>query len=187
MDYNEKLAVYKTLLLKWQNAINLVSPSTLCDAENRHFKDSAQLEPYIPANTKTLVDIGSGAGFPAIVLSILRPDITIICIESDARKCEFLKTVSRETQTPVTIINDRIESAIGDLAPDLITARALADVQTLFDLTQPSKASYLLLKGKNAESELEAAQKQYDFDAIMYSSQTDSDAKILLITGVKPL
>lgn len=111
MRLDEKIDAYERLLKKWQNTINLVGPSTLSEAKKRHFEDSLQLLKHIPVAAKTLYDLGSGAGFPGLVLAMAKPDLDVHLIESDARKCQFLKTVSRETETPVTVHNQRIESA----------------------------------------------------------------------------
>src|SRR5262245_1521225 len=91
----QRLEVYAELLKKWQRAINLLSPGTLENIWDRHFADSIQITNLIPMGMKKVVDLGSGAGFPAMVLSIARPDLDIHLIESDSRKCEFLKNVSR--------------------------------------------------------------------------------------------
>ena len=129
MHNEPALKHYYGLLLKWQKTINLVSPSTLDDAWNRHFEDSIQVVSYIPENMKILCDIGSGAGFPGLVIAIERPDIQVHLVESDSRKCAFMRTVSRETNlSNVTIHNDRIENVIGDIDADYVSARALASL-----------------------------------------------------------
>ena len=97
LPLNPLLATYKSLLLKWAKVINLVSPATLADVDARHFQDSLQLIPLLPAHTKTLFDLGSGAGFPGLVIALERPDIRVHLFESDTKKCSFLSTVSRET------------------------------------------------------------------------------------------
>ena len=136
-ELSTKLNKYHELLLKWSKVINLVAPSTLSDAKMRHFIDSTQIIPLIPADAKILFDIGSGAGFPGMVLAIECPNISVHLIESDTKKCSFLSTISRETNTPVLIHNRRIESVdkLEDIKPDVITARALASLSELLTLT----------------------------------------------------
>ena len=91
------LEQYQALLLKWQEKINLISPATIKDCWNRHFEDSLQLLPLIPNGPQVLYDLGSGAGFPGLVLALTRSDIAVTLVESDAKKCAFLSAVSRET------------------------------------------------------------------------------------------
>ena len=131
-----KLEVYLAQLVKWQRAINLVSPKTLPDAWNRHFVDSAQILPLIPKHAKKIADLGCGAGFPGLVLAILDPTLDMHLVESDDKKCQFLKHVSRETNCELSVYNKRIESCINDIQPDLITARALASLDKLLSYTK---------------------------------------------------
>lgn len=184
---DQRLFVYKELLLKWQKSINLISPQTIDDIENRHFVDSQQIIEYIPNSVKTCSDIGSGAGFPGLVCAILRPDIHFHLIESDARKCAFLQTVSRETNcSNVTIHTKRLEDCLGEISPDLITSRALAPMQKLVGWWQDfaPKSDCLFLKGENWQAELNDAQEKYSFDYQDFQSQTHSKSRILLLTNL---
>ena len=187
----EKLEIYHALLLKWQKAINLVSGKMLDETWVRHFADSAQMVQFIPEHVKSVVDFGSGAGFPAALIAILRPDLEVSVVESDERKCQFMRTVSRETNTPIRIINARIESVSPeDIAPDLITARALASVSQLLEYAQPfvaenSELEMLLLKGERASDEVSEAQLVYDFESDRYPSVTNRDACILHLKSIK--
>jgi 16S rRNA (guanine527-N7)-methyltransferase len=187
-ETEQKLSAYLALLNKWQPKVNLVGPDTLMDARSRHFDDSAQVAPLIPAAVQTLHDWGSGAGFPGLVLAILRPDLKVTLVESDQRKCAFLRTVSRETKTPVTIRDERIEDLTVEFV-DVISARALAPLKDLLRLALPwaqaNPALILLLpKGENADAEIVEAQKKYTFDLAKYPSKTASGAVILGITGL---
>ena len=132
-DTQNKLKTYEALLHKWQDKINLVSSKTLNDSWKRHFEDSTQILEYLPAGTKTLFDLGTGAGFPGLVVAICRLDLDVHLVESDQKKCAFLKTVSRETGVSVSVHNERIESVSCETIPDIITARALASLPDLFD------------------------------------------------------
>lgn len=188
----EKLELYHALLLKWQKAINLVSNKTLGEAWVRHFADSAQLEPYLGDVTK-IADIGSGAGFPGLVLAILRPDISVHMIESDERKCQFLKNVSRETSLEnVTIHTDRAENILPTLNAEMVSARALADLSKLFEFCLPlaqkdPKFQMLFLKGENWQAEVSGAQEHYEFSITDYPSVSDPKARILKISELKIL
>lgn len=186
-----RLEVYHALLLKWQKAINLVSPATLDQAWERHFADSAQLTEWIGFDAQ-IADLGSGAGFPGMVLAMLRPDLDMHLIESDERKAQFLKTVSRETSIPVTIHNARIEKTLPALAPDIITARAFAPLNDILEICRPALAvnpalQVVLLKGKKAVEEIAAAQKSFAFDVKDHPSETDPGGRILIIKGIKLL
>ncbi len=180
-----RLQIYHDLLVKWQKAINLVSPKTLDDIWARHFTDSAQLARHIKSGAR-VVDLGSGAGFPGMVLAIMRPDLEMILIESDNRKSEFLKNVSRETKTPVTVSNERVEKILGaeDRVPDVITARAFAALPVILGMIPENcrGAELLLLKGKTALDEVAEAAKAFDFECVDMPSCTDGDARILKIS-----
>ncbi|MEK7802279.1 MAG: 16S rRNA (guanine(527)-N(7))-methyltransferase RsmG [Pseudomonadota bacterium] len=191
-DLSGKLSIYKALLIKWSKAINLVSPSTLTDIDARHFNDSLQLLKFIPEDTKTLLDIGSGAGFPGLVLALARPDMSVHLVESDQRKCSFLSAVSRETNIPVIINNARVEAVDKSIAPNVITARALADLTTLLKLTEKfwldNKALTLILpKGAKWSQEVIDAKIKYDFSYEHHTSLTEKDAAVLVLTNIKYL
>lgn len=185
------LEQYHALLLKWQERINLISPTTIPDAWSRHFVDSIQVLPLIPKGAKTLYDLGSGAGFPGMILAMARSDLSVTLVESDAKKCAFLQTVSRETGTKVSVANERIEKAAERLAaPDVITARALASLESLFSYCYPwivSNPDLALIfpKGEQAAQEMEAARAaDWIFDVTETVSETDRNARILTLTKV---
>jgi len=188
-EMKAKLDVYDLLLNKWQASINLVSNSTLKDAQTRHFLDSLQLCQYIPDTAKILYDIGSGAGFPGLVIATVRPDLSVHLIESDQKKCAFLQTVSRETETPVKVHTARAER-VSLPAPDVVTARALADLTELLALTERWWASWpgltlIFPKGVAAADEVAKAKKLYRFDHQTYPSVTDKTASVLVLTHVE--
>jgi 16S rRNA (guanine527-N7)-methyltransferase len=180
-----KLDQYAALLQKWQKTINLVSASTLPQLWVRHFLDSAQLFPLIPASAKTVLDFGSGAGFPALVLAILGvPQIHLV--ESDARKCAFLRVVAVECGlSNVTVHNQRIEAV--QLPPvDVMTARALAPVQKLLDWGRPfAHAETLALFPKSPDVDRELAELTgYSSIAVSRTpSLTQPGSFILKISG----
>lgn len=185
-ESSEKLEIYHKLLLKWQKAINLVSGRTLNQAWERHFLDSVQIAQYIGPSTKVVADIGSGGGFPGLVLAIIRPDLQIHLIESDERKCQFLKAVSRETDTDVDVRATRVEDMEDDFTPDCVTARALADLPTLLSFCVPwakrnPHLEAVLMKGAKAEEELNAARAMYGFECDTHRSATDPQGRVLYI------
>lgn len=188
-ESEKNIYMYIDILKKWQKAVNLVSNTSLNDIWNRHIVDSAQLYPLIPKSSKILVDMGSGAGFPALVLAILNKDQQgplkdIILIESDTKKCLFLKEVARILSLPVHIINQRIEN-ICNIQADIITARGLASVDILLKYAKnmvSHETICLFLKGQNVQKEI---QNNTIFCQIeMIKSITNSNSSILKITEV---
>lgn len=135
------LLVYKELLERTQVRLNLVGPSTLPEIWNRHFWDSAQLRPLIPKGARRLIDLGSGAGFPGMVLAILDPHLEVHLIEGNRHKAGFLAELARETgrARQVTIHAGRIANVTAKLAgrADVVTARALAELEELLGLAAP--------------------------------------------------
>jgi len=187
--YLPKLKQYEGLLRTWQQKINLVSSSTLPDLWERHFQDSLQLLPYIPEEAKSLIDLGSGAGFPGLVLAIaLSGKIKVTLIESDLRKCLFLENVSRETFLDITIVQERIESIKESMTADVITARALAPLPLLLEYALPlmkEDSTALFLKGESVQKEIGEAQKKWEFDLEFFPSLTDSRASVLKVKHPK--
>ncbi len=182
-----RLRLYAEVLEKWQRRINLVGRGTLGDIWRRHFLDSAQLLPLL-ADRATVLDMGSGAGFPGLVLAIMG-DCTVHLVESDARKCAFLFEATRRTAAEnVHIHNVRMEN----LAPfpvDVVTARALAGVDKLIDMATPFLAAdsgCLFLKGGKAQQELTTALKNRTMDTETIQSQTDPSGTILKICNIHP-
>ena len=167
----KKFQAYLTLLEKWQRRINLVSNSTLTEAWQRHILDSGQLAAHYPPQTKHILDVGSGAGFPGLVLAIMG-GVTVDLVESDQRKAVFLSTVIRELGLPAKVHNQRIET-MPNLRPDVITARALASVPKLLNLIEIQlhpDCACLFLKGASVEDELTNLQSYSTMVATTYPS-----------------
>ncbi len=187
-----RLDTYLTMLGTWQARLNLVGPTTLRDPWRRHFLDSAQLYPLLLESTRRLVDLGSGAGFPGLVLAILGvPDVHLI--ESDQRKVAFLRAVAGVTGTAVTIHATRIE-AVPALAADVITARALAPLASLLSYALPllrsqggSTGACLFLKGQQVEPELAAASARWSMTVERLASRSDPTGVILRLGALSPL
>ena len=180
-----RLEEYAQLLKRWSGRINLVSRNTLGDLWRRHFLDSAQLLPLIPEKTRRLVDLGSGGGFPGLVLALLGvPGVELI--ESDRRKAVFLREAARLTNAPVKIVDSRIESAKPHVA-DVVTARACAPLDKLLPLAQrfigPNTVC-LFLKGEHIADELTAARRDWRMQAARLPSRADPRGVILKLEQV---
>ena len=191
----EKLYIFYRTLAKWQNSINLISKSSTKNIWERHFLDSAQLYKYVKDINGNILDFGSGAGFPGLVLAIMGKK-NIHLVESDYKKCVFLKEISMLTNIDITIHNCRIEN-LGFFNVDLVTCRALAPLHKLIDYVENfvSKSSnknqklpkLLFLKGKMYKQELSQLKKNKIIDLREYTSITDRYGKILYINKVEML
>jgi len=186
-----QLIVYKELLDQTQVRLNLVGPSTLPEAWNRHFFDSAQLLPLIPKTARRVVDLGSGAGFPGLVLAILEPRLEMHLVEGNRHKAGFLAEVARKTGVArrVTIHATRIAHATAKLAgrAEVITARALAELEELLSLAAPLLAKggiALFPKGAKAEAELTRASKKWKMRAERVHSRSDPSGTIFRISDL---
>ena len=184
-ETRRQLEILVETLERWQKAINLVGRTTLDGVWKRHILDSAQVVPLIPAEAKTLADLGSGGGFPGLVIAALRPDLEISLIESDARKAAFLGEAGRKmglAQQPKLVIK-RIEVAPPAKA-DVVTARALAPLAPLLEWSDRHRmdtAICLFHKGKDWQAEVDEAKKRWDFSPEAFASVTDRDAVLLRI------
>lgn len=181
----EKLRQFAELVTKWSVRINLVSKHDLPHLWERHIQDSLALIPYIPAGTSSAIDLGSGAGFPGLVLAI-ETGIAFTLIESDSRKAAFLLDAARELQAPVKILNSRIEAAKCEPAP-LITARALAPLDKLLALAVPHLAPggvCLFPKGRSYEEELKAAETDWRMEVERCKNPFSAEACILRLGNI---
>ena len=181
------LQTYVDLIGKWQRAVNLVSKHSLKHIWHRHIADSIQIYPLIPTACKTLADLGSGGGLPAIVIAILAQDtdigqdIHITMIESDKKKALFLRHCIRELHLNASVINDRIEN-IQDTHFHIVTARALCEVRSLLDfMTHLQCPQGIFLKGESVAQEIANAKTQYTFGIRQTQSLTHSESSILSI------
>lgn len=185
----DKLTLYADELAKWQRAKNLVANSTIDDRWRRHLLDSAQLDGLIRQYFDTpvkMLDIGSGAGFPGLVLSIMGLG-PVELIESNGRKCVFMNQIARQTGAAATAINERVEK----LAPrpvDVVTSRACAKVEQLLVWAGPflSPATEMwLLKGEGVEEELTQALASWNMEIERFKSQSSEEGVILRISAIK--
>lgn len=181
----QRLEAYAALLLAWSGRINLVGRATLDDLWRRHFLDSAQLLPLLPAAAKTLVDLGSGGGFPGMVLAVLgAPGVELI--EADSRKTAFLREAARVTGANVTIRGCRIE-AVAPHAVDVVTARACAPVSRLLTLAERfigPQTVCVFPKGEHAEEELTEAGKAWTMTVSRHASRADPRGSVLVLQQV---
>ena len=182
----DRLAAYLDLLRRWQHTINLVGSGTLDDPWRRHILDSAQLVRFMPDSARCLVDLGSGAGLPGIVLAILGvPEVHLI--ESDRRKAAFLREAARATAAPATVHAVRIEAA-PPLAADVVAARALAPLPQLLPLAArfaTPATRCLFLKGRRAETELTEAARGWTMEVQRQPSLSDAEGSVLIISGLQ--
>jgi 16S rRNA (guanine527-N7)-methyltransferase len=181
-----KIEKYICLLLEWNEKINLIGKSTINDIWQRHIVDSLQLMLYIDNDQKIIVDLGSGAGFPGIVLSMAGIK-KIILIEKDKRKAAFLQQAASLCENEVIIISERIEN-IRMVEADIITARALAPLTQLLELTIPlirENTECLFFKGQRFEEEIKAANQKFNMNYSVYPSITQEGAAIISIKELK--
>ena len=184
-ETQEKLDCYVQLLIKWQARINLISSKTLPEIWHRHILDSAQLVSYLPKTPSVILDMGSGAGLPGVILAILTRH-QLHLVESDSRKIAFMRTALRETGTSAILHEQRMEAVLA-LRPDIITARALAPLSQLITLASAQhheKIEYLFLKGREAKQELTALPACPKMEAECLPSMTDSQASIIRLKPI---
>jgi 16S rRNA (guanine527-N7)-methyltransferase len=180
----QRLEGYLELLRRWQAAINLVGASTLGDPWRRHILDCAQIAPHVPREAGTVLDLGSGAGLPGLILALLGvPGVQLV--ESDRRKAQFLREAARVTGAQVVIHPARIEQL--QLHADVVTARALAPLPRLLELASRligPQSLCLFLKGENAQDELTRAQQSWHMHSEIVPSRSGSRGVLLKLEGV---
>jgi 16S rRNA (guanine527-N7)-methyltransferase len=186
----ERLALYADLMAHWQKSINLISSKTLDEFWHRHIADSAQLLKFMPENTKRWIDLGSGGGPPGLVVAICLgdiPGVQVDLVESNAKKCAFLREVIRQTGINTRIYNQRIEEFVSTQKPvdyDVVSARALAPLPRLLEYAETfiqRGAVGLFLKGQHVDEELTEATKCWMIKAQRHPSLTDSQGSILIV------
>jgi 16S rRNA (guanine527-N7)-methyltransferase len=181
-----RLTLFASLVEKWSRHINLVSKGDISTLWPRHIDDSLQIAPLVCSDDAPGIDLGSGAGFPGLVLAIAtgRP---FHLIEADQRKCAFLREAARAVSAPVFVHATRIESS--DLtSAKLITARGLAPLVQLLELASPMldpEGVCIFLKGRSVEGELTQAMRQWHMKVRLWRSRTDPEARILHVSEIK--
>jgi 16S rRNA (guanine527-N7)-methyltransferase len=184
-EQRERLRAYVELLGKWNRKINLVAASTLADVWRRHILDSAQLLPLLPPGTESLIDLGSGAGLPGLILAILGVPETHL-IESDTRKAAFLREAARVTCTPIKIHPARLE-AVSQISADVLTARALAPLSVLLEYSsrflKPDGSCYFL-KGQRWAEEITEARRHWHFVSSEIPSLSEASGIVLKLESL---
>jgi len=186
--YLHEFEIYESLLRKWQKSINLVADSTLDELWTRHFADAAQIREFFPS-LESWVDLGSGAGFPGMVLAIClkdRPGAKVHLIESDQRKAAFLRAVSRETGAVAEIHVGRIENELPLITDAVagVTARALAPMPQLIDWSRElllKNVKGVFLKGEDWANELTGSSAADSFQIWTLQSRTHSSGRIIAL------
>ncbi len=186
----DKLTLMAAELARWQAIKNLVGPATLDEVWSRHIADSLQLLHLAPL-ARTWLDLGSGAGFPGLVIAIAGAErgLAVDLVESNDRKCAFLRHVARVTDAPARIHAARLEAVIPDFVgrADVVSARALASLDQLLAWTEPLLTTGtvgLFPKGRDVASELTTARRSWTFQADILPSRTDSAAGIVRVTSL---
>ncbi len=184
-----KLEIYAGLIRRWNDVENLISPSDLGALWKRHIADCAQL-PALAPQARRWLDIGSGAGLPGIVVALTAPPGTsVVLVESNQRKCAFLRQAVRDTGAPAVVRQGRAEVVLAELAEpfEVVTARALTALPGLFDLSRAVLARggiALFPKGRGYKREVDEAALTYDFDLVQHGSRVDPDGVILEVRNL---
>lgn len=189
----QDLIVYEKLVLKWQAHINLIANATIDEIWTRHILDSAQLIALKPSAMKWC-DIGSGGGFPGIVIAILLKHTNkgqMDLVESNAKKASFLRTAIAELGLNARVHHCRIEDVYPYIVePEVLTSRALASLDLLFELAKPwlcEKTTGLLQKGRDYQTEIDKAHANWRFNLVKHISKLDKQSVILEITRLESL
>jgi 16S rRNA (guanine527-N7)-methyltransferase len=184
------LQAYETLVQRWNSAINLVSKPTVENLWQRHIADSAQVFSFCPDGALSWVDLGSGGGFPGLVVAVLakelKPDLRVTLVESDLRKATFLRQAAQALGLPVTVLSKRIE-ALDPLHADVLSARALAPLSNLLGFAEQHlspKGTAVIPKGARFAAEIADAQIAWMFDVDIHPSLSEADAALLVIRNI---
>ncbi|HWK63876.1 MAG TPA: 16S rRNA (guanine(527)-N(7))-methyltransferase RsmG [Rhizobiaceae bacterium] len=188
----ERLREYESMFRRWAGRINLAAPSTLADVWTRHILDSAQLA-LLAADARTWLDVGSGGGFPGAVMAIIlqdRADARIDLVESNRKKAAFLQTALGPYRGNVRVHARRIEDVYRQVGqPEIVTARALAPLPLLLNLTSPwlsAGATGLFHKGRDYRAEVKESRDAWNLDLVEHQSRIDPESVILEIRNLRP-
>ena len=181
---------YEALLSKWNKKINLVSKKSLFDIWERHFLDSGQIINHVEASGKRWVDLGSGAGFPGLVVALLlrdrKIDCDIVLVEKSTKKVFFLNEVIRKLNLNVKVVNNNVDT-IEPLNADILTARAFSELKNLIELSvrhRKERGVSLFLKGENYRLELDKTLNYWFFDYDIFDSLSNSSGKIIRVKKI---
>lgn len=192
-ESSANLGIYVDLLLKWQKRINLIGPSTVNEIWQRHVADALALSEVVPADTKVMIDLGSGAGIPGLVFAIAfgrARGIEVHLVESNGKKAAFLREAIRATGALAKVHHKRVENVTAEISlikPDVVLARALAPLDKLLQLAEPIFAAGAIAcfhKGQDVDTELTAATKYWNINARKHMMGADSVSCILEIREI---
>lgn len=179
---------YLSLVREWNPTINLVADDRIEILRTRHWADAFQLVPLLGPQDQSIVDFGSGAGFPAVPLAIARPEIRVTALESDQRKIAFLTYVKTQLKlNNFYPIRTRIEAWQGN-SVDIVTARACASLEKLIAYAVPfmhSSSRCLFLKGKQHAAEIIEAERRWGFDYILHPSAVDVEGVVIELRNIR--
>jgi 16S rRNA (guanine527-N7)-methyltransferase len=193
-ETSDRLDRFVELLLKWQMVTNLIAPSTIPHLWTRHIADSLQTAAIAP-EARAWVDIGSGGGFPGVVVASMlcgKPGAVVHLVESNAKKAAFLREAKRMTGAPIEVHAERIEQFVERYPGpvDVVTARALAPLPRLLELASPlltrNGVRGLFLKGRDTEQELRDADKSWMMETTLIPSLTDPHGRIIVVKALRP-
>jgi 16S rRNA (guanine527-N7)-methyltransferase len=186
----EKLNKYEDFLLRSNKLLNLIGKKTENHIFSRHFTDSAQIYDLVE-NKSEIIDLGSGAGFPGVILKILmdynKIDVNMTLIEKSPKKCKFLQDLTDKLDLKIKIVNLKIENFKFNKISTIVSRAFKSTVDTMDILFKNNDKikSIILLKGKTYQQELENAKKKYTFDVEKFRSITSDESFILKITNIK--
>jgi len=183
----EKIEFFKNELLKWNKKINLISKGDEININTRHIDDSLQLASYIDDLNCKIIDFGSGAGFPGLIISIIGyKNVTLV--ESDSKKCIFLEEIKQKLMLNTVILHKRIEDVDSNASYDIITARALSSISKLLEYSEKflhNNIRLLFLKGKNIDQEINEAQINWSFSYKKHRSLIEETGFVIEIDGIR--
>ena len=186
------LKIYEEILIKANEKLNLIGNSTIKDIWTRHFLDSSQVIDFVDKNDKHMVDIGTGAGFPGLILGILAKDrkipLKIKLIEKSPKKVKFLKDIINKLGLDIDVLNENVFELQTKLRQDLIIARAFKPLEIILELIHKKAENWkkiFIFLGKTGQSELLQASKSWDIEYKQRMSVTSNDSIVIEINKFK--
>ena len=187
----EKINKYCDFLINYNKKLNLISKNSEVNIMSRHIEDSAQLLKYIDTKDKNILDIGSGAGFPGIVMELIKNDLNLKfnleIVEKSPKKCTYLQELCKYLQIDVAIHNYDVKD-LKSIRFDVIASRAFKPMLTFLNILEESGINFrkiLLLKGENYQLEMNEAKKYWEINCDMHESVTNPTSKVFVINSVK--